>query len=120
MVGSVAKGALESVLQIGSPSKESFKIGGWYAEGMARGMASNDNVGRTAGAMAQEVRAATASGLGMGSSPTTNVAGSTSTSSSVDNRRSVGNVTIQIMGNADQRTVDDMEARLISLLERVA
>lgn len=121
MVGAMAKAALGGELQIGSPSKESFKIGGWYAEGMARGMAANDTVGQAAGEMAREVRAAAATGLGMGSGPiTTNVGGAVSAVSTSDNRRSIGNITIQILGSADQRTVDDLEARLVALLERVA
>jgi len=120
-VGATALAALSGSLDAHSPSRKTFKVGGWATEGLALGMVANDNARRAASTVAGDVRKEMAVGLGVSSgaaaSPAPIVAGATTTHA---NTRSIGNITITINGNADQSTIDDLEARLVNLLERVA
>lgn len=120
-MGQAALAGISGALDAHSPSRKSFKIGGWATEGLALGMVANDNARRAASTVAGDVRKEMAVGLGMNSgaaaSPAPIVAGATTTHAST---RSIGNITITINGNADQSTIDDLEARLVNLLERVA
>lgn len=121
-VGTMALAALSGALDAHSPSRATEKLGGFTTIGLARGMiAANDNSRRAAATVAGDVRTEMAAGLGVSAgvaaSPTI-VAGATTTTTA--STRSIGPITINIHGNADQRTIDNLEARLVDLLERVA
>jgi tape measure domain-containing protein len=121
-VGTMALAALSGALDAHSPSRATERLGGFTTIGLARGMiAANDNSRRAAATVAGDVRTEMAAGLGVsagaGASSPVMMAGATTTTA---NTRSIGNITINIQGNADQRTIDDLEARIIDLLERVA
>lgn len=121
-VGQTALAAISGSLDAHSPSRATEKLGGFTTIGLARGMiAANDNSRRAAATVAGDVRTEMAAGLGVssgaGAASPVMMAGATTTTA---NTRSIGNITIHINGNADQRTIDDLEARIIDLLERVA
>ncbi len=121
-VGATALAAISGTLDAHSPSRKTFQLGGFATVGLAQGMvAANDNARRAAATVAGDVRTEMASGLGVGAgvaaSPTI-VAGATTTTTA--STRSIGPIHIHIHGNADRHTIDDLEARLVDLLERVA
>jgi tape measure domain-containing protein len=121
-VGQTALSAIGGALDAHSPSRKTFQLGGFATVGLAQGMiAANDNARRAAGTVASDVRAEMAAGLGVresaGGAPVGMVGGNTTTTTT---SRSIGPITIHINGNADERTIDDLEARLVDLLERVA